>query len=173
MKLANQMLLYHLVVLNGRHNWFTKQEAHNNCCSSRVGTFNQVAGSWKTIVVTWLKKSKVTYKATKRRAKCFAKDDMRHVYVKIDFLSFCSETLPLLSVFEKRAVKLTAWKCMLEIGTDFKVPVCGYVKVHAWSYYYCFNVKLYQWLNGTHPSYFFARDLSSSSSSSMQLCSPE
>ncbi|XP_071804212.1 X-ray repair cross-complementing protein 5-like isoform X1 [Asterias amurensis] len=55
---------------------------------------------------------------------------IKHILDQVDgeHYSF-NETLPLLSVFEKRAVKQTAWKCMLEIGTDFKVPVCGYVKV--------------------------------------------
>ncbi|KAL5013237.1 hypothetical protein ScPMuIL_007507 [Solemya velum] len=39
-----------------------------------------------------------------------------------------SEALPVLSYFQSRQVRPTAWKCQMEIGS-MKIPVCGYVKV--------------------------------------------
>ena len=48
-----------------------------------------------------------------------------------------SEALPALSFFQSRQVRPTAWKCGLEIGPDFKIPINGFIKVSI--YYSCFS----------------------------------
>ncbi|XP_038052595.1 X-ray repair cross-complementing protein 5-like [Patiria miniata] len=55
---------------------------------------------------------------------------LKHIWNQVDGEKYSfSETLSLLSFFEKRAVKQTAWKANLEIGPNIQVPVCGYLKV--------------------------------------------
>ncbi|XP_022103565.1 X-ray repair cross-complementing protein 5-like [Acanthaster planci] len=55
---------------------------------------------------------------------------LKHIWKEVEgeHYSF-SETLSLLSFFEKRAVKQTAWKANLEICPSLQIPVCGYLKV--------------------------------------------
>ncbi|XP_076456340.1 X-ray repair cross-complementing protein 5-like [Babylonia areolata] len=40
-----------------------------------------------------------------------------------------NEALPALSYFQSRQVRPTAWKCVLEIGPNLKIPINGYIKV--------------------------------------------
>ncbi|KAK6187037.1 hypothetical protein SNE40_006287 [Patella caerulea] len=55
---------------------------------------------------------------------------IKHILSEVngDSYSFM-EALPALSYFQARQVRQTAWKVQLEIGTDLKIPVCGYTKI--------------------------------------------
>ena len=68
---------------------------------------------------------------------------MNYLFLYQNVILFYSETLPLLSFFEKRTVKQTAWKSNLEIGPGFNIPVCGYLKVFAMSFtiFICYLVN--------------------------------
>ena len=45
------------------------------------------------------------------------------------FVSVSSEALPMLSYFQSRQTRPTAWKCNLEIGSELKIPCNGYIRV--------------------------------------------
>ncbi|ESO85299.1 hypothetical protein LOTGIDRAFT_235806 [Lottia gigantea] len=55
---------------------------------------------------------------------------IKHILSEVngDSYSFL-EALPALSYFQARQVRQTAWKVQMEIGTDLKIPVCGYTKI--------------------------------------------
>ncbi|KAK7091978.1 hypothetical protein V1264_009592 [Littorina saxatilis] len=40
-----------------------------------------------------------------------------------------NEALPALSYFQSRQVRPTAWKCLLEVGPNLKIPINGYIKM--------------------------------------------
>ncbi len=55
---------------------------------------------------------------------------MKHILDEVNGEHYAiHEVLPLLNFFEKKAVRQTPWKINLEIGSELKIPVCGYLKV--------------------------------------------
>lgn len=54
----------------------------------------------------------------------------KYMLEKTDGASYSfSEALPALSYFQSRQVRPTAWKCIMEIGPNLKIPINGYIKV--------------------------------------------
>ncbi|XP_035659820.1 X-ray repair cross-complementing protein 5-like [Branchiostoma floridae] len=55
---------------------------------------------------------------------------IRHVIEEVDGVAYSeSEALQMLSFFQKRNVRAAPWKVMLEVGTNLKIPVRGFIRV--------------------------------------------
>lgn len=55
---------------------------------------------------------------------------MKHILEQVEGANYSfQEVIPAVTMFEKRAVRPTPWKVALEIGTELKIPVSGYLKV--------------------------------------------
>ncbi|XP_066268774.1 X-ray repair cross-complementing protein 5-like [Branchiostoma lanceolatum] len=55
---------------------------------------------------------------------------IRHVIQEVDGVAYSeSEALQMLSFFQKRNVRAAPWKVMLEVGTNLKIPVRGFIRV--------------------------------------------
>ncbi|XP_071503293.1 X-ray repair cross-complementing protein 5-like [Diadema antillarum] len=55
---------------------------------------------------------------------------IKHILQQVDGQNYTfQEVIPAVTMFEKRAVRPTPWKVNLEIGSELKIPVSGYLKV--------------------------------------------
>ncbi|KAI8497618.1 X-ray repair cross-complementing protein 5 [Branchiostoma belcheri] len=55
---------------------------------------------------------------------------IRHVIQEVDGVAYSdSEALQMLSFFQKRNVRAAPWKVVLEVGTNLKIPVRGFIRV--------------------------------------------